>query len=85
MQMYFRILEFLKRRKMLYECNNHLNVRRGNTGERFKKPQKAAPYLMTDGSEYVGGLTFFLFVLSWQFKTTLFELALSPRRGLEAL
>lgn len=82
--MYFRILRFLKRRKMLYECNNHLDIRRGDTGETFKKPQKAAPDLVTDVSEYVGGLTFFLFVLGWQFKTILFEVALSPRRGLGA-
>lgn len=84
-QMYFRILEFLKRRKMLYECNNHLDVRKRNTGERFKKPQKAAPNLVTDGSEYVGGLTSFLFVLGRQFKTMLFVVALSPRRRHGAL
>lgn len=70
---------------MLYECNNHLDVRKGNTGERFKKPPKAVPDLVTDGSEYVGGLTSFLFVLGWQFKTILFEVALSPRRGHGAL
>lgn len=70
---------------MLYECNNHLDARRGNKGEMLKKPQKAAPDLVTDGSQYVGGLTFFLFVLGWQFKTVLFEVGLSQRKGHGAL
>lgn len=83
--MYFRILEFLKRRKIFYECYNHLYVRKRNTGERLKKPQKASPALVTDGSEYVGGLTLLLFVLCWQLKTILFEVGLSQRRGHGAL
>lgn len=62
---------------MLYECSNHLDVRKRNTGEWLKKPQKAAPDLVTDASEYAGGLTFFFFVLGWQFKTVLFEVVLS--------
>lgn len=80
--MYFRIVEFMKRRKMLYECNNHLNARQGNTREMLKKPQKAARDLVTDGSEYVGGLTSFLFIPGWQFKTLLIEVVFSQRRGM---
>lgn len=83
--MYIKILEFLRGRKMLCECTNHLGVRKRNYTERLTKPLLAAPVLVTDGSEYVGGLTFFLFVLGWQFKAILFEVTLSQRRGQGAI